>query len=615
MLRNLRRIILITLLITIFITSQVLAAPSIRFIINGARQAYGPGSVFMLYGRAEDSGFGLPYSDILVQVESEGDSILYSQTKADDEGYFRINFNFPYNSKGSTFQVKASTPESLLEEEYELTDKVGLSFNCMGFSEKIVDGLVPLDLEKIFLVFTANINYFFNKGADPDLRVLGKNEKNMDCVSIYEKDSGKPVDFSIRLVPNNSEGDENLTFYKLDGKEVSDSKKRIMAVTLKQKLAGDTTYVVEIDREMAANNSSILGEDLKLEFTTDKKPDSGGTPGHSGDEPPEHSGGGSSEQSEDEGNYISGDGGIISKAGATITVPANAFSAKTKVTLEKIDNVENLAVPKGNKLISDVIEITKDRPGEFTEPVKITLKFDKSMVNAEKYDINLCWLDEEEGKWVPLDNIKVDLKTGEVSGDILHFTKFAVIATEKYHEEEEEQTKEINLSDVTDHWAEDYIWVLTENGIIEGYPDQTFKPDNKITRAEFVTILVRAFELESDTCKVFNDTANHWAKDFVAIAAANGVVGGYSDTIFGPDDNITREQMAVMIFNAAKLLKTEELTAFEDSDEIAEWAQLAVASASAHGIITGYPDNTFQPQGEATRAEASTVIVRALEQI
>ena len=237
------------------------------------------------------------------------------------------------------------------------------------------------------------------------------------------------------------------------------------------------------------------------------------------------------------------------------------------------------------------------------------------MVNAEKYDINLCWLDEEEGKWVPLDNIKVDLKTGEVSGDILHFTKFAVIATEKYHEEEEEQTKEINLSDVTDHWAEDYIWVLTENGIIEGYPDQTFKPDNKITRAEFVTILVRAFELESDTCKVFNDTANHWAKDFVAIAAANGVVGGYSDTIFGPDDNITREQMAVMIFNAAKLLKTEELTAFEDSDEIAEWAQLAVASASAHGIITGYPDNTFQPQGEATRAEASTVIVRALEQI
>ena len=100
MLCNLRRIILITLLITIFITSQVLAAPSIRFIINGARQAYGPGSVFMLYGRAEDSGFGLPYSDILVQVESEGDSILYSQTKADDEGYFRINFNFPYNSKG-----------------------------------------------------------------------------------------------------------------------------------------------------------------------------------------------------------------------------------------------------------------------------------------------------------------------------------------------------------------------------------------------------------------------------------------------------------------------------------------------------------------------------------
>lgn len=75
------------------------------FTLNGARQAYSPGSVFMLYGQAEDSDFRLPYSDVLVQVDSGDKSVLYSQTKADGDGYFRTTFNFPYGNIGGTFQV------------------------------------------------------------------------------------------------------------------------------------------------------------------------------------------------------------------------------------------------------------------------------------------------------------------------------------------------------------------------------------------------------------------------------------------------------------------------------------------------------------------------------
>ena len=94
------------------------------------------------------------------------------------------------------------------------------------------------------------------------------------------------------------------------------------------------------------------------------------------------------------------------------------------------------------------------------------------------------------------------------------------------------------------------------------------KPDKNITRAEFVTILVKAFALEAKTGHVFADTSLHWAKDSISTAASYGIVNGYNENTFGPDDTITREQMAVMIMKAAQLTPaTAELT-FVDSQNI-----------------------------------------------
>ncbi len=74
--------------------------------------------------------------------------------------------------------------------------------------------------------------------------------------------------------------------------------------------------------------------------------------------------------------------------------------------------------------------------GDFSKPVTLTLTFDKSQADPEKYDIQICYLNEKENKWIPLDNITVDLADGAVSGDTTHFTKFAIIAVEKAQEEE-----------------------------------------------------------------------------------------------------------------------------------------------------------------------------------
>lgn len=172
---------------------------------------------------------------------------------------------------------------------------------------------------------------------------------------------------------------------------------------------------------------------------------------------------------------------------------------------------------------------------------------------------------------------------------------------------------EISLADINGHWAQAAIEQLVGSGAINGYLDSTFKPDNTITRAEFAAILVKAFNLEPKNGKVFNDTANHWAKDYIATTQAYGIINGYDDLTFGPDDVLTREQMAVMIVKAAQLNPAATASIFTDADQISEWAREAVCNSTGNGVMNGYPDGSFRPQVNASRAEAVTVIVNALQ--
>ena len=114
---------------------------------------------------------------------------------------------------------------------------------------------------------------------------------------------------------------------------------------------------------------------------------------------------------------------------------------------------------------------------------------------------------------------------------------------------------------------------------------------------------------------MFSDTANHWAKDHIKTANYHGLVNGYSDTLFGPNDPVTREQIAVMVVNATKVELFDESTTFTDSAHISVWAKESVAKAAAAGLITGYPDGAFKPKANATRAEAAVILARSIEYI
>lgn len=171
------------------------------------------------------------------------------------------------------------------------------------------------------------------------------------------------------------------------------------------------------------------------------------------------------------------------------------------------------------------------------------------------------------------------------------------------------------LSDIEGHWAQGAIREMVGEGFISGYPDGTFKPNANITRAEFATLAVRIFALEPGPGKVFNDTAGHWAKDAISTASHHGLVSGYSDSLFGPNDFVTREQIAAIIVSATKANSTGEVKTFTDSNKVAAWAKEAVEKAAAAGLITGYPDGTFRPQAHATRAEAAVLLARCMEPV
>ena len=357
---------------------------------------------------------------------------------------------------------------------------------------------------------------------------------------------------------------------------------------------------------------TIGGKTTTYEVSITKKSEEGST---------DNKGGGSGiiPPGQTPGQTVSSTGGTVNEAGAEVSFPANALSSDIKVTVKKL-STGIPAVSSGFKLLGEVYEITSDTNTNFKKPITITLPFDRDKVDSDKHDLAIYWWNNN--RWVILDKIKVDLKAGKISGEVNHFSKFAVLLSEKSAtdtplDEDKEPTKDViapvkaTLKDITGHWAEGNINKLVNAGAVSGYPDGTLKPDNTITRAEFATILVKAFNLEAKSGKVFSDTSGHWAKDSISTAAAHGIVSGYSASNFGPNNLITREQMAVMISKAANLSGGDGKT-FADNNQIADWAKVAVTAASGKNIISGYPDNTFRPQANATRAEAVTVIVKAL---
>ena len=181
---------------------------------------------------------------------------------------------------------------------------------------------------------------------------------------------------------------------------------------------------------------------------------------------------------------------------------------------------------------------------------------------------------------------------------------------------------EMPFTDVSpDAWYTDAVQYVYENGIMNGTSATAFQPDETTTRAMIVTMLHR-LEGEPDAAGTsFADVpTDAYYADAVAWAEANDIVNGVSETAFAPDEPITREQMAAILYRYASyrgcdVTASGSLTRYTDASQISEYAVTAMQWANGNGLITGDTRTTLHPLGHATRAEVATILMRFCQDI
>ncbi|MEW9698586.1 S-layer homology domain-containing protein [Paenibacillus sp. SI8] len=174
----------------------------------------------------------------------------------------------------------------------------------------------------------------------------------------------------------------------------------------------------------------------------------------------------------------------------------------------------------------------------------------------------------------------------------------------------------VTLSDTKGHWAEKTIDTFIKLHVIEGYNDGTFKPDDQITRAEFAVILSRVFDIQggNPTSITLKDVGSHWAKDAIANLAEAGVISGYEDGTFKPDNTITREEMVILLSRIVDINNVSKDTTKGNFDDLkGSYAANEIKAEAQAGIINGKADGKFDAKSNSTRAEALQIILNALK--
>lgn len=175
------------------------------------------------------------------------------------------------------------------------------------------------------------------------------------------------------------------------------------------------------------------------------------------------------------------------------------------------------------------------------------------------------------------------------------------------------------FSDIQNHeWAKEAINALREKGIISGKSEEIFAPDDNVLREEFVKMIVIAANLSAgERSMSFSDVSSDaWFNEYIVKAYSTGIVNGIDENTFGVGMNVTRQDMCVIIANVlkAKGVAVDESTelSFADGSSIADYAKSSVAMLTKLGLINGYEDGTFRPEGFATRAETAKIIYALL---
>jgi hypothetical protein len=171
-------------------------------------------------------------------------------------------------------------------------------------------------------------------------------------------------------------------------------------------------------------------------------------------------------------------------------------------------------------------------------------------------------------------------------------------------------------SDISGHWAEETIQEWIDNDWVKGYPDGSFKPDDHITRAEFVALVNRSFQFTTTGPISFTDVnQNAWYASAIGIAVRAGYIQGYNDNTMRPENHISREEAATIIMKINNLTANSTAANVFTDSALLTWSKGAVGAVAAANLMTGYPDGTFGPTRMIRRGETVVLLDRSVKYI
>ncbi len=177
-----------------------------------------------------------------------------------------------------------------------------------------------------------------------------------------------------------------------------------------------------------------------------------------------------------------------------------------------------------------------------------------------------------------------------------------------------------------EHWAYEAVTFLTDKKIVVGYPDGYYRPDQKVTRGEFSTMVIKALGLyEKDTPQIFDykDTAKHWANRNIQVASYYGLVNGYPGGYFYPNNDVTRMEALSIVLNALspENINSEQakhfVSIYQDYSEIPDWALIKAGQVQMLGLVYNTPghETTLEPMRPATRGELARFVFNMMDAV
>lgn len=243
--------------------------------------------------------------------------------------------------------------------------------------------------------------------------------------------------------------------------------------------------------------------------------------------------------------------------------------------------------------------------GTDTKSVTFTLKLNNQTWNINK---NVTYSIPQADQVIMSDELEKHPELVKEFGEDSLIVQFASMGSD---------SSEPAFPDVPEtHWAFNQIELLKEMGIVNGYSDGEFKPNRPVTRSEFITMAVKALDLEPSTKKLSfkdNNKIPTWSKESWQAAVQAGLVKGYADGTIRPDQKISRAEMITILVRGLDL-PTENgyKLNYADTKQIPEWAVPYVKTASANGLVKGDAQNRFAPYKNASRAEVATVLFNSI---